>query len=356
MTAQHLRDLDPTRQYATLVAVVLEAKATVIDEIVDLHDRFIGGLFNRAKRSHEQQFQQSGKSINEKVRLYWRIGHALLEAKQSGADPFAAIESVLPWDAFTQSVTEAEKLSQPEDFDYLHRIGDRYTQLRRYAPALLDALRLKAAPAAQDILKAVETLKVLNADNTRKVPKDAPTSFVKKRWGSLVFTADGVDRKFYELCVLAELKNALRSGDIWVLGSRQFRAFDEYLLPATKFAELRQSGALPLAVVDGLRTVSKQPAAVAGRADDDCQPAGQGRCSTGRHHHRIRLEDHATGEFRSRGGRRADAESLQPAATSQDHGTVDGSERMDRLQQSFHAHQKRRYCRRQNAAAGNNPG
>ena len=249
MTAQHLRDLDPTRQYATLVAVVLEAKATVIDEIVDLHDRFIGGLFNRAKRSHEQQFQQSGKSINEKVRLYWRIGHALLEAKQSGADPFAAIESVLPWDAFTQSVTEAEKLSQPEDFDYLHRIGDRYTQLRRYAPALLDALRLKAAPAAQDILKAVETLKVLNADNTRKVPKDAPTSFVKKRWGSLVFTADGVDRKFYELCVLVELKNALRSGDIWVLGSRQFRAFDEYLLPATKFAELRQSGALPLAVV-----------------------------------------------------------------------------------------------------------
>jgi TnpA family transposase len=249
MTAQHLRDLEPTRRYATLVAVVLEARATVIDEIVDLHDRIIGALFNRAKRRHEQQFQQSGKAINEKVRLYWRIGHALLEAKQAGADPFAAIESVISWEAFTQSVTEAQKLSQPEDFDYLHRIGDRYSQIRRYAPALLEALRLKAAPAARDILEAVTMLKALNADNTRKVPKDAPTAFVKKRWENLVFTADGVDRRFYELCTLAELKNALRSGDIWVQGSRQFRDFDEYLLPAEKFASLRQAGALPLAII-----------------------------------------------------------------------------------------------------------
>jgi hypothetical protein len=46
--------------------------------------RNLGALFNRAKRSHEQQFQQSGKAINEKGRLYWRIGHALLEAKQAG--------------------------------------------------------------------------------------------------------------------------------------------------------------------------------------------------------------------------------------------------------------------------------
>jgi hypothetical protein len=74
MTAQHLRDFEPTRRHATLMAVLLEARATIIDEIVDLHDRMIGVLFNRAKRAHAEQFQQSGKAINEKVRLYWRVG------------------------------------------------------------------------------------------------------------------------------------------------------------------------------------------------------------------------------------------------------------------------------------------
>ena len=48
--------------------------------------------------------------------------------------------------------------------------------------------------------------------------------------------------------MLAELKNALRTGDIWVQGSRQFKAFDEYLLPAERFETQRQASTLPLAV------------------------------------------------------------------------------------------------------------
>ena len=35
---------------------------------------------------------------------------------------------------------------------------------------------------------------------------------------------------------MSELKNALRSGDVWVAGSRQFRDFDEYLLPRADYA------------------------------------------------------------------------------------------------------------------------
>ena len=248
MTPQHFQDLEAARRYATLVAVLLEAKATVIDETIDLHDRIMGALFNKAKRSHEQKFQTSGKEINEKVRLYWRIGNALVEARKKGSDPFAAIESIIPWGDFTQSVEDAQKLARPEEFDFLHEIGGSYSQIRRYAPTFLEILQLKASPAALEIFQAVELLKTLNADNTRKVPIDAPTSFVRKRWEGLVFVEGGIDRKFYELCVLSELKNSLRSGDIWVLGSRQFKDFNEYLIPTDKFSALKQATKAPLPV------------------------------------------------------------------------------------------------------------
>jgi hypothetical protein len=97
-------------------------------------------------------------------------------------------------------------------------------------------------------MDAIEVLRSINAGNTRKVPADAPTKFVKNRWGKLVVTKDGIDRRYFELCALSELKNALRSGDIWVEGSRQFKGFDEYLLPSEKFAAFRLSGNLPLTV------------------------------------------------------------------------------------------------------------
>lgn len=61
-------------------------------------------------------------------------------------------------------------------------------------------------------------------------------------------TDAGLDRRFYELCALAELKNALRSGDIWVQGSRQFKDFDEYLIPSERFSALREANRLSVAV------------------------------------------------------------------------------------------------------------
>ena len=242
MTPADLAKFEPQRQYATLVALAIEGMATVTDEIIDLHDRILGKLFNAAKNKHQQQFQASGKAINAKVRLYGRIGHTLIEAKQSGRDPFAAIEAVMSWDAFAESVTEAQKLAQPEDFDFLHRIGESY------APEFLAVLKLRAAPAAKDVLEGIEVLRGMNADNARKVPNEAPTGFIKKRWEKLVMSDAGIDRRYYELCALSELKNALRSGDIWVQGSRQFKDFEDYLVPPEKFASLKQASELPLAV------------------------------------------------------------------------------------------------------------
>lgn len=250
MTAHDLSKFEPNRRYATIIALITEAHATIIDEIIEMHDRIIGSLFARSQRNQERLFQQSGKSINEKLRLYYRIGNALIEAKQKGSDPFVAIESVISWDTFTQSLTDTQKLAPSEDFDYLEHIKKGYSQIRRYAPVLLDILQLKANPALREILEAVEIIKTMNANQSRKVPKEAPTGFVRKRWEKFVFSDDGIDRCFYELCVLSELKNALRSGDIWVRGSRQFKDFEEYLLPTEKFASLKEAKKSPIAVTN----------------------------------------------------------------------------------------------------------
>jgi hypothetical protein len=123
MSAQHLRDLENRRRNATLIAVLLDTEATITDQILDMHDRIVGRMFNEAKRKHEQSFAESGKAINEKVRLYVQVGHALIDARQKGLDPYEAIEAVVAWDSFTRSVDGAERLAQPESFDHLHLLN-----------------------------------------------------------------------------------------------------------------------------------------------------------------------------------------------------------------------------------------
>jgi hypothetical protein len=169
MSAQHLRDLENRRRHATLIAVLLDTEATITDQILDMHDRIVGRMFNEVKRKHEQSFAESGKAINEKVRLYVRVGHALIDARQKGLDPYSAIEAVVAWDRFTQSVDEAERLAEPESFDHLHLLTESYGQVRRYAPALLETFYFGAAPAVAPLLAAIDTLRAMNRRNARKV-------------------------------------------------------------------------------------------------------------------------------------------------------------------------------------------
>ena len=258
MTSSDLMKFEPARRYATLVAIAIESTATIIDEIIDLHDKILGKIFNAARNKHHEQFSESGKAINHQVLLYSKIGKALIDAKAQERNAFTAIESVLSWDAFVASVEQAQKLVQPDDFDFLYRVSDSYNVLRRYTPDFLKVLRFKATPAAREIMKGVDLIRTLNRDNLRKISNKAPLNFIKRRWQKLVITDDGIDRRYYELCVLSELKNALRSGDIWVKGSRQFKNFDDYLIPTKQFATLKQEQSIPLAVESDCTTFLRE--------------------------------------------------------------------------------------------------
>ena len=248
LSVNHLRQYETRRKFATLVAIVLESMTNLTDEIFDMNERVLGGFFKKAERKHLQNFQDNGRAINEKVVLYGKVGQALIQARAGAADPFAAIEAVMSWDQFTRTVGEANALAQPEDFDYLERLVGYYSQLRRYAPGLLEIFTFQPTAASHDLVAALTALRAADVAGKRELPADVPTSFVRKRWAEHVLTDQGVDRRYYEFCVFSELSHALRSGDLWVAGSRQFKDFEHYFMPKVSFQALRKEDALPLAV------------------------------------------------------------------------------------------------------------
>jgi hypothetical protein len=128
-----------------------------------------------------------------------------------------------------------------------------YGQLRRYAPTFLESFEFRAAPAAREIIVGIEILQELNRTNTRNVPCTAPIGFVRKRWDPFVFNQKIIDRRFYELAVMTELKNGLRAGDTSVVGSRQFKDFDDYLMPKAEFDRQQGKDRLGLSIPSSAR-------------------------------------------------------------------------------------------------------
>ena len=230
-TAQRLVRFDDERRDATLVAFLLLTAEELVDTALDMHDKLIGQQVKKGERKQVEHLQKSRKAINEKVRLYARVGKALIEAKQETQDAYQAIESVITWERFIGTVEEAEQLSTTTETDTAELLISRYGQFRKYTKELLSTFTFQGTSANTPLIEALQLLKELNETGKRSVPEDAPTDFVKGRWEKHVVQEEQVERHAYELCALSELRSGLRSGDIWIPGSRQYKAFEDYLMP-----------------------------------------------------------------------------------------------------------------------------
>jgi len=252
-TAQHLRALSPLRQRATLVATVLDTTTRLTDEGVALFDRAVGRMFRRAEVKEEHAVLRDARAVNAKVRLLAKLGTALLEAKQAGEDLDGAVATAVGWDKLAASVAEAQRLARPDKADLPALAARAWPVLRRLGPLFLDAFQLRAVPAATATLRAVELLHtVVYASGGRNWPKSLPVSFLRPAWREAVLDSGAKGhiehRRTWEAAVLLALRDRLRGGDIWVQGSRQWRAVEDQLIPPALFTAMQEAGPLPVAV------------------------------------------------------------------------------------------------------------
>lgn len=108
----------------------------------------------------------------------------------------------------------------------------RYSVLRRFSPRFLKAFDFRSSTPNDPVLAAIKLLKEIDRDSTRTLPDRPPSTFLSPKWRKLIFANGKADRRLYETAVLATLRDRLKGSGIWVAGSRDYRAFEDYLLPA----------------------------------------------------------------------------------------------------------------------------
>lgn len=110
--------------------------------------------------------------------------------------------------------------------------------LHRLGPLFLASFTLRAAPAAASTLRAVELLQAAYGSGGRRWPGSLPVSFLRPAWRDAVLgaaSAGGNERRTWEAATLLALRGRLRSGDIWVEGSHQWRAVADQLISPALF-------------------------------------------------------------------------------------------------------------------------
>jgi len=240
-TNQALGRLGPERRHPMLVAFLHEAHADLTDEVVDLFDACLGHADSKARRELEEFRRGSARATNEKVALFLELALVLLDPTVDDAGVRDAVgEKVGPPEELLEKVEEAERLMRPPDDNHLDFFAARYPHVRRFARRFLSAFAFRSNRRGDPLLEAVGELLGLDGEGKRLVPDEAPLGFVPAKWGPHVVTEDGrIERRHWEMCLLWQLRGALRSGDIWVEGARRYADPQGFLVPKDRWPDLR---------------------------------------------------------------------------------------------------------------------
>ena len=241
---------DAPRRLATLVVFAREMEAILTDAALAMFDRMLGSIFRRADRAHKDNVVDRAKTLDASTRALLGMAKAMLAAKAKNEDQVAAVERALGWERLKTLVSEAEAAVAETRPDNLGEVVERYMSVRRMSPLILGAFSFRSWKDNDPLLAALDVVRDLHATGAKKLPPHPPTSFLRPVWRNLVKTESGIDRRAYEVAVMMALRERLQSGDVWVEGSRTFRAFDDFLLPPETFATRRRTGELGLAVTD----------------------------------------------------------------------------------------------------------
>ena len=232
MTVQHIADLEPARRTAILTVQAASLETRLSDATLAMFEKYMGTLFSRARNRDERRFQATRRDVARALILFRRTIAALRHAKEAGEDGVAVVEREIGMKQLDGVLPVIGAVADVADQDILVTAAERYSVLRRFSPRFLAAFDFRSNTPNDPVLAAVDLLRAMDRDGTRVLPKRPPSSFLPPQWRKLIFANGAADRRLYETAVLATLRERLRGSNIWVAGSRDYRAFEDYLLPA----------------------------------------------------------------------------------------------------------------------------
>ena len=152
--ADGLRGISGDRRLAILAVCVVEWKAAIADAVVETHDRIVGKTWREAKQISDARIDDAKSAIPGILRTFTGLGTALLEAQNDGASLEHAVSSGPGWSGLRDLVEAATRLTDAMSVDPLTHVVRGYHRFRRYAPRMLRALEIEAAPVAMPLMAA----------------------------------------------------------------------------------------------------------------------------------------------------------------------------------------------------------
>jgi len=205
----------------------VEWRAAIADAVVETHDRITGRTWREAKRLADLRVEEAQADIRNTLGSFRTLADALMEAKAASLPLEGAVEASCGWGVLETLAVNAGRLTETVKADPLDHVVKGWHRFRLYAPRMLKALEIDCASVARPLLEAAAVIR-----DGRNIPAGT-ISFLRPRSNRRRrLRNEQVDgKRLWIVAVLFHLRDAFRSGDVWLRHSRRYADLKQALVP-----------------------------------------------------------------------------------------------------------------------------
>jgi TnpA family transposase len=220
--AGDLRRFAKPKRDALVACYLVEARKTLLDQIVEMNDLFLTGMNRRSRNSVENQRKRLRRRARDGLHRVLGAIDALVAA--DGTQTVTAFRDALGTPALIEAAIACRAYERLEERGHLDAMLARYGTLRQYLPAFF-ALPFQAAAGSETLLKAIEIVRALDAGTRGALTTDDPHGFVQADWRPHMVTGSKLDRAIWEISLAIAARDALRAGGLFLPQSRDHVSF-----------------------------------------------------------------------------------------------------------------------------------
>jgi Domain of unknown function (DUF4158) len=222
--AQQLKTFEANKRYALAAAFLYDTRKRLLDYLVEMHAQFMTEMQREAHNAWEEEHRQVRKRLRRGIPSLRELAETVLALKASPEAPLSTLLDRLNPHELSRAVEDCVAFERLERHGLLDKLSGKYANFRRYFRFFVD-LPFVAEAGSETLLDNLALLRQLNRGERKALPPDVDTSFVPAAWRSRMQSSESNRRRTWEISLALGLKDALRSGDVFLPDSRRHGSF-----------------------------------------------------------------------------------------------------------------------------------
>lgn len=239
-SAWQIKRFENSKRYAVSAAYLYELKKTFLDNLVYMNRRYLTDMQRESRKEYEEKHKKARRKLRTGVVMLVDIVRKIVTARRNNQDSEEFFKQKVNTEVLETAVENCNNFILLEDTGYLEELSRRYNNFRRYFPGFL-TLDFHAEHGSEYLLEAIAVARRMNAEGLKSVPGHAPFQFVPAGWQKMLRSKDDkIVKRTWEISLALSIKDALKSGSLFLPESRAHMSFWELVYNDQKWIEEKE--------------------------------------------------------------------------------------------------------------------